>query len=474
MSYFPKRAHYIGIDLEKSTLKMAAVRPIKKGWQITQLKETSLQDASSSLDLFPEHARITSALDAKEVFIRPLELPLKRDKEIKNAAEFQATSLLPFPVDQAIVETQIQTSENKKTRVNLLATKKNHLEKHLLSLSSLGLLPKITTAVPIALAAFASILLSRQSQQLVVHIGETEGSCALILHGHLVKSYSINPSQNLIREIRKIILSLSQESKSFEFDTIVLMGNVSEDLRIEIQENCKKTTLFPVAPDLLVSQEKLIRYGLAIGTALAATSRVNFLKKEYAPKEMWSEIRKPLSFFMIGMCALSLFVGALGWLMVRQQKFVVQQQFEALMIQEGLQQEAPQTLAAYNKALEDLNHEIVSRPETFPLFPQIPTVSEIMSWLLHHQLATKPGDLEIHSLHYAMVKHPTLQHPTDRYQVQVTLELKTATSQLAKMLRDALEQDVSYVDHKQEIQWTTSKDGIHRVSFFLKDKTRYH
>lgn len=87
--------------------------------------------------------------------------------------------------------------------------------------------------------------------------------------------------------------------------------------------------------------------------------------------------------------------------------------------------------------------------------------------------ACQGPDVDVRFIHYTMVKHPDLAHPHDRYQTKITLELTTSTPQLAKLLHETLEQENLYIDHKQELQWTTSKDGVHHISFFLKDKTRY-
>lgn len=459
MSYFPKRPYYIGIDAEKSTAKMAAVRPSRLGWRIVQLKEQALMQGVKLLAPFPKHAQAITLIESKEVMIRSLTLPLKREKQLRAALAFQALNLLPYPANQAILDYEIQEVREGKTTLNLLAVKKERIEKHLHLLASFSCFPQKVVTPPLALAALSTLL--DPAPQLLISIGEKEVCCALTATGKLLKSYTFAATQTVAIEVKKVVLALAQLGRSYAFDTIVLFGHATEELRHAIQEATEKQVQLPVAPQLLISQEKLTSYGLAIGAAMTASSQANFLRDEYAPAPSMHTLRRPLALCAAGIALLSALLITFGTLSIARQKNYVRAQFEALI---GKDTVHFKTAEQYRAAAYRLSEELSSRPDSFPLLPAIPTVSECLSWLSHH------SSIELRHVQYAMVKHPTLSSRHEHYCVKVSLEF---TAKDGKAFVDALEADTSWVDHSQSVVWNTAKDGSYHASFFLKDKTRY-
>lgn len=121
MSFFPKNQHYIGIDYEMSTLKIATLCKKRGNWQILALQEGENLD---QLEAFSDDAIFSSTISSRDILIRSLDIPLKRDKDIFSALSFQAESLFPFAIENAVVQGQIVKRDAGQTRLSVAAAQK--------------------------------------------------------------------------------------------------------------------------------------------------------------------------------------------------------------------------------------------------------------------------------------------------------------------------------------------------------------
>ena len=127
-----------------------------------------------------------------------------------------------------------------------------------------------------------------------------------------------------------------------------------------------------------------------------------------------------------------------------------------------------------------LDKELQSSPDTFPLLPNVPRVSDVLAWLSTHPVLSgknSPGapvspPIQIESFNYTMIKRPEQTKKQEKYQVKVEFEFTTSTPKQAREFHDALIAPNDFVDPKGEIKWSSNR-GKYRTSFFLKDKTTY-
>jgi len=119
-------------------------------------------------------------------------------------------------------------------------------------------------------------------------------------------------------------------------------------------------------------------------------------------------------------------------------------------------------------------------PDTFPLLPQTPRVSDVLAWLsIHPQVigdkqgkAAEKARIVLESLHYKMVKRPEQNKEKERYQVKIDLEFSAPIPRYAREFHDSLLTPNDFVDSTEEIKWNVEREK-YRTSFFLKDKTVY-
>jgi type IV pilus assembly protein PilM len=110
--------------------------------------------------LFAEHKlskRVRLGVANQRIVMRTIDLPSLSDgKEIASAVRFQAAEYIPMPLDQAVLEHHslglVQTSDGPRTRVILVAARRDMIDKLLAATRQAGLRP-----VGIDLSAFAMI-----------------------------------------------------------------------------------------------------------------------------------------------------------------------------------------------------------------------------------------------------------------------------------------------------------------------------
>ncbi|MCH9608510.1 MAG: hypothetical protein S4CHLAM45_10880 [Chlamydiales bacterium] len=464
MSFFPKSPHYIGIDAEMSTLKMAHLRKKGGGFEVVALKE-----GEPSKNVRAE-GHFCSSIGAKEVLIRPLETPLKREKEIASSLDFQVESLLPFPADEAITVADIVEKKSQSTLLTIASVRKDHLKNHLDHLQQCGVEPDSITCHYFALASLHKILPSTEALQLLIHIGERSVVCALVEKGKLVRGHSFDLNQDLNIEIQKAVLSFEAALKPASFESILLLGNVNQELLSQISETVGKNVHFPLSFNLSISQEELTRYALPIGIALsqAEPPAPNFRKQEFAYPNPLKRMKKPLLTYAISMLCLTVATFTLGKLALNNLKKQVASQHKILLTQENKRYPLPIRASEYHKQLMQIEKEIEKKPDIFALYANVPKASDVLNWISSFPLA-----IEIDSIHYTMVKRPSLNQKKERYLTKVFLEFSTQTPSEARSFHEMILSPNPFVDNKQEVQWTLSRDGKYRAVFYLKDRTRY-
>lgn len=458
MSLFPAPQSFSGIDFSENSIHAAVLRKTRKGIELVHLKTFSPHEPVNLLDA----STLITALPSRSTLVRSCELRIKREKDLKAALDFQIEPLLPYSADKAIIQSQLVEKKVDSSRLTAFAARLDHIKTHLEKLHQKGVEPEQITCVPYALAALSTLFHQTASAQFIVHLGEKEVTCVLVEKGKLLASRAFDRKRDLGIEVQKTILSFSSSHKTKEFEAIILLGKGSE----EIQKATGKTVLFPSTSAFPLTQEELIRYGLAIGIALAGDG-INFRQKSLVYPHRWRRIKKPLA----GCITLSLLlVGTLfglGKIAIKEQKESIQKAYLSLFETEAEPVETlPTTSDEYLVSLHELEKKVLARPDTFPLLPGIPTVRELLTWF-----STQPA-IEIKSLDYNMVKRPDFSHKKEHYKVKIELEFSAEDARAANGFHELLVSPNPFVDPQEEIKWIAGK-GKYRTTFYLKDKTRY-
>ncbi|MBA3239529.1 MAG: hypothetical protein H0T62_14465 [Parachlamydiaceae bacterium] len=298
---------------------------------------------------------VVSAIDANETLVRPLEIKLKKEKDIEAVLLFQAEPLLPYPPENAIIDKITLSQTTDATLLTVLAIKKEHLQRHLDQWKILEIEPEIVTSAPSALAAFSKFALPGETAaHFVLHLGEDQTCCIFIKEGKLIASKASHHSLKAIKdtykkehnledgeslekefadidwknldnlgvpqtakklkdfctEIGKVVFSLMKQTKELTLPPLLITGEGAEKgdlstlLLKDFSENFQLLTP-SIATKFPLSEIKI--HAITIGEALTglpnAKDQINFLQGDYVYPHPWKRLIKTLLIYF-GLCVL--------------------------------------------------------------------------------------------------------------------------------------------------------------------------
>lgn len=504
---------------------------------------------TAPLALNPNSISITS-LKSSEVLVRNLEIKLTKDKDIQAVLPFQVEPLLPYPMENAILNSMKIGGGKDFTLLSIFSARKDYLKELLQNYESLGINPEVVSSTPAALAAFAYFFKSSSGQaSAIFHIGYSESSCVLAREGKVLSSQTLsggilalaaflaadtglsetealqrikkesviedesaylqysNAVNNLGLNLSQQLFSVVKQNKSIAVSQVFLTGNAVHiaPLREKVKKIIGSPISVPVSRDGL-SSSQLEEYAVPIGLGISALSNFeinqDFRQQEFTYPYPWQRYKKSL-YLYFGACLFFAFViWILGSVWSGYEEDKVKQGYSAVLssldkpyssfekeyyekflktpLSENIKTPSLKSLSQNDlmARLLFLQEQAQQTPETFPLLPNTPRVSDILAWLSTHAQVVKNNGkssdvlLNLESFNYQMVKKPDQSKKQERYQVRVELEFTTSIPKLAREFHDALIAPNDIVDPKGEIKWSSNRDS-YRTSFYLKDKTIY-
>lgn len=546
----------LGLELEGNMLKCAQVAQTKGKPQIQNIFEIPIDDVNplyipntqtKILDLSNHYLFIT-ALPSHEVLVRSLEIKLKKEKDIDAVLAFQSEPLIPYPIENAILDKIIVDQTPEGTQLTILVARKDHVSQHLNQWKAFQIEPEAVSCVPVSLAAFAKRYYALDDLFFLLHLGRYHTSCLLIKEGKLIAAQGFAKGLNHLEtayetdcrslskksspfeelnfaslsqndfpllfeakeairlDVLRIFYSLSKQTKGKNVEEIVMTGEGAQyaQLTDHLCQNLNKRLALPVEE----MDASLHKFAVSLGSALSAQSNgselVNFRKGDLAYPYPWKRYKKSLMIYF----ALSLLLAGVFYLFgevyLKYQEDRVKKEYVDLLAimnkpytsfeeefrlkfppenpadDEKIPQPQNLSLEELSQRMSYLDKELQSSPDTFPLLPNVPRVSDVLAWLTTHPILSQQNaanpisstPIQIESFAYTMVKRPEQTKKQEKYQAKVELEFTTPTPKQAREFHDALIAPNDFVDPKGEIKWSSNR-GKYRTSFFLKDKTAY-
>ncbi|MGA8165400.1 MAG: pilus assembly protein PilM [Waddliaceae bacterium] len=317
--------------------------------------------------------------------------------------------------------------------------------------------------------------------------------------------------EKLEKELTRFFFALVKQIEDRDIQEIFLTGEGStiDHLPEVLCKNGKKTLIFPETnPRFPLDPKALQTYAVPIGMGLASlprsTDSINFRQKEFTYPFPWKRIKKAMAAYLVLCCVLAFTLFLLGNAMIANQEDGVKKEylnllafmqkpfneFESQFQKKEIDEDFPESETGFDirsltaqdlrARLNALEKEMQKTPNTFPLLPNTPRVSDVLAWLSTHphivgesrQTATGKPRIQLEGFHYKVVKRPQQNKMKERYQVKIELEFSTPIPRYAREFHDLLLASNEYVDSKEEVKWNSER-GKYRASFFLQDKTRY-
>jgi len=310
----------------------------------------------------------------------------------------------------------------------------------------------------------------------------------------------------LKRNTTKMYFALVKELKGAVLDGVLLTGDgtrlneladcLLKDLpSTQIVDHDKALTDKFSFKDLLVYAMPI---GLALNSLPSEKESMDFRQSEYSYSKPFKRAIKPLVTYFVGMFVLSALLYFFSHDLLKIEENSIKQNYIDLLAGMGKTFDQFETIyraknadeGEYKSVLE-LNREdlytrlafmekdIQSTPDSFPLFANVPRVSDVLSWLSTHpavigdeESGESEGKLFLENFSYNLIRRPEQAKKQEKYQVKVELEFSTVLPRLAREFHDALITPNNFVDPKAEIKWNANRNN-YKTSFYLKDKTSY-
>lgn len=530
----PTATYSLGLELEGSTLRGALLTLEGEIPKVERLFSVKLptddaglpQHTNPLLSVTPplprgqlDEALVVTGLTNEETLVRSLEVKLAKPKDVDSVLLFQAEPLLPFALDNAVIDRQFLGTEEGASQLTVFAARKDRLQIHLEFYRSLGIEPETTSCYSAALAAFAKLVVDTSTPIFVLHLARENTVCLLTQEGNVVASHALHgiadllphlsdspdfeaiataqdhPASPLLETLRlsvgRTLYALTKQSQGEQIPNVLVTGegallsNLGQYLCTSFNKNCLAPKTIPGC-----SLDDLIRYAISIGLAqgglTGGLNALNFRQADLAYPNPWKRLKKPIALYFLACVGIALLIASVGHLRSNYELHNLREQFSTLLL--GMGKDYPGFESAYEKAtngapVENFNdltaadiqdrvdyvrNTVQNTPLTFPLQPNTPRVSDILAWIASHPKA----QIQIESFSYNMVKRPDKSKPKERYQVRIEMEFSSPDAKQARDFYDALVAPNDFVDSKGEVKWTYAQ-GKYRISFFLKDKTFY-
>jgi len=519
----------IGLEQTPHGIKCARLSPCGKSFRLINL--SSFQpDSDNVKQLYIHHPIITTGLDGKEVLIRPLHLPLVKEKDIEEALAFQAEPLLPYPTDQAYLAYQVVSKSSDSTDLTLFAARKEAVKSHLEPWKSIGVEPEKIACIPSALCEFGSAYISNEKTFLILHLHHQETTCSLIKEGKLWASFASLEGFNLlldaqIKEGKKSLPQTEAEWKTVEqqnsplSDALKRLQKEMTKMGFSLAKECKKDSIEGIAvtgeaaawiglSQILVhnlnlplltcqpidehSSQDLHYYAVPIGLALGSLPNrkqcIDFRQQEFIYPHPWRRLQIPVIGYFLVVLLLTFLFYFFGQQYLHYQESQIKQEYVDLLASIGKSHKdfemnfAAKNPRAYDSfdgdipkveqlGKEDFAHrlaflqkELRATPDSFPLFANIPRVTDVLAWLTQHpavvsidEEGNKQSKLQIENFSYIMLKRPQQGKKQEKYQVKVELEFTSPTPKMAREFHDALIMPNDWIDPKGEVSSKTTK-----------------
>lgn len=442
----PTATFTLGLELDGQLLRGALLTHNKGKPVIERLFVTALEimepveacTLAPLLTLHPPLARdrqrralIITGMPTEQTLIRPLEVKLKKIKDIDAVLAFQAEPLIPYPIENAVIDRWVLGTEEDTTSLSVLSVRKDHLQDHLMFFESIQLDPEVVSSTAAGLATFVQLYADTKDPAFVVHLARKNITCALVEDGRVIASHAspsgtealiqavghLNPEaranlnfnelvtdpgsplQVAIEALRQTVVrttfALTKQSRGKEVKSVTITGEGATlaNLAPHLAQTMKKELVTPTVPENSPqSAEEILTYALPIGLACTALpiesglNQINFRRGEFSYPNPWRRLKKPMAIYTMCSIALALAILLIGNVIHSNQQERIKERYLELLRSVG---------KSYRSFELELNGKTPT-PELLELPPDIPlknlTANEIDNRInaLQKQLSGSP------------------------------------------------------------------------------------
>lgn len=510
----------LGIHIDKPFIRVALIEKSRRRCEILYVKSLLLDDPENVKQLYTHSfsGKICSALSAKNLLLRHLEIKTSSHRHMEQIIAFQSEATMHFNASDILTIPYIAKKRKDKTDLILFTTPREAIQEHLSELKKYKLDPDCITATPLALIRYAKWKNPNLLDAFIVDLGSEEWTCVCMENGDLKKFHFVDGGIDALltalwEDRKKILFQKEIKGIAKQIDLLQLKSNLnvqlSEKLMVMKLDLAKliysfssqygpKPILFTgridafgqmreylleaikesVSDEIQEISKEEEKYAIPIGLGLEyGPTSLQFRKGEFFPRKNWKQAGIYSLYLMLASLFLSgSLIGSTNYIVnMRKQEMV---SFLRTSINQWDSSLIPMIFSDGNEEeiLQRWNKVVSSNAKKFPYFMQSPKVSEILSWLYQLPILTEiqseKDPIEIKFFRYQLVQCPKIDTPRDPYQAKIEIEFKTKSALNARKFHDHLLQNEVIVDTSQDIQWE-ALEGMYRVSFFIKKENKH-
>ncbi len=322
----------LGLDISPRVVRGAFLRTAFRGFEMEQYAEAAVPysaESESEQELLRAAVsqvltagarapdRVIASLSGDVASLRLVDLPLGVEKKAAEVLPGELEALLPFDVDDAIVDYQVVGRDESSVELMAVAAPRRNVAARLSELQGLGVDPRELSVGAAAFDGLGALLGETLDGRtvLVIDVGLESTDFAALTDGQCTFARTVSGGMDLVESGRRGQLAASLQrtlasyraQRSQEPSLILLAGETSsmESARSWLTEQlgieCGVAPL-PEAPG--ADDETLPQFTKAAALAARAISRkkqIDLRQGEFASKAAASEIRKHLR--LIAVCA---------------------------------------------------------------------------------------------------------------------------------------------------------------------------
>lgn len=361
----PKALHVLGLEITGEEIRGAKLSQ-KRGKivlddlfsihvpaeEAAQPKPLYIKKTDKSLHAVAKRYLLATVLPPGDVLVRSIEVSLKKTGDIDSILPFQAEPLLPYPVENAVLDRIFLSQTSEGSLLTLLSARKDRVQALLDQWNKYQLEPEVVTGMSAALATFSTLVSPAKIPLFVIHLSQMEAMCVFVRDGRLIASQSCSRNlqslqqalaadkelitkedvsaafkkvdwnhldvqeyphlkesvEQLKLELTRTLFSLAKQNKGVDVPDILITGDCSEnyDLSLFLGQILKKNVLTPEIPrsfhaPLPVTMKFAVPIGIAMGSLPLCKDSVNFRQHDLIYPDRWKRLKKPLALYF-GLC----------------------------------------------------------------------------------------------------------------------------------------------------------------------------
>lgn len=398
---FPKLIRFMTIPIERN--ESNHVKPL-----YTEKKEKELYS------LLNKNLIITN-LPSSNILVRTLNVQLTKEKDIDQVLEFQAEPLLPYPVENALIDRIVSGKGIDHTQLTICATESERVAEHISLWHEVNIEPEVISCSQFALSIFSHLCSSLEGLYYILHIEQNETICLLVNDGLLLNSQVLHfGTKNLLEafgkdvqlhdsdlekafqeldfssvantshpllshqielnrvEITKRFYALAKHFPGQEIKNVLLTGggNTLKNLSKELTSKLDFSLNVPTSEEgINLAQSELQRYAIPIGLALTGLSKtksqINFRQKELAYPHPWKRLKKPLAVYGSLCLLLSITIFIFGNVYISAKENLLRKKYLNLLVmikkpfsevEAGIKDQSP-LANTYNISIKDMTQD---------------------------------------------------------------------------------------------------------------------